>query len=90
MHSSKPGQATWLAKARLTLELRAGDYPSLVLVQADNRVRVGLAHVKTVVAALADAAANLAEVLGSGGGYHRVFSRGTRMQTPYTSGESVG
>ena len=54
----------------LALELRAGDEPALVLVQGENRVRVDLAHSKALVAALTDAAADLAEVLASGGVYH--------------------
>jgi hypothetical protein len=54
----------------LALELQAGDDPALVLAQGDNRVRVELAHVKALVAALTDAAADLAEVLASGGVYH--------------------
>ena len=53
-----------------TLELRAGDDPALVLAQDDNRVRVELSNVKPLVAALTDAAADLAEVLASGGVYH--------------------
>jgi hypothetical protein len=54
----------------LTLEMLAGDNPALVLAQGDNCVRVDLANVKTLVAALTDAAADLAEVLASGGVYH--------------------
>jgi hypothetical protein len=54
----------------LALELRAGDDPALVLVQGENRVRVDLAHVKALVAALAEAAADLAGVLAAGGVYH--------------------
>ena len=54
----------------LALELRAGDDPALVLVQGDNRVRVELDRVKAVVGALVDAAADLVEVLASGGMYH--------------------
>lgn len=45
------------------LELRAGDEPALVLVQGKNQVKVELAHVKGLVAALVEAAADLAEVL---------------------------
>jgi len=44
----------------LTLELRVGDAPALALTQGDNRVRVELSKVKAVVAALTDAAADLA------------------------------
>lgn len=54
----------------LTLELRAGDSPSLVLVQDGDRIRVELANVKAVVAALTDAAADLAELLTADGVYH--------------------
>jgi hypothetical protein len=54
----------------LAPELRGGDVPALVLVQGEDRVRVELAHVKAVVAALADAAADLAELLAAGGTYH--------------------
>jgi hypothetical protein len=54
----------------LTLELHAGDDPALVLTQGENQVRVELLHVKPLVAALTDAAADLAEVLASGGVYH--------------------
>ena len=50
----------------ITLELRAGDNPALILLQGENRVQVGLAHVKGVVAAMADAAADLAEFLAIG------------------------
>ena len=54
----------------VALELRAGDDPAVVLAQGEDRVRVELANVKAVVAALTDAAADLAEVLASGGVYH--------------------
>ena len=53
----------------LALELRAGDDPALVIVQDGDRVRMELPHVKAVIAALGDAAADLAEVLASGGVY---------------------
>ncbi|MFC2023488.1 hypothetical protein ACFLT5_01985 [Chloroflexota bacterium] len=52
------------------LELRAGDKPALVLAQGENRLSVELAQVKAVVAALVDGAADLAEVLATGGMYH--------------------
>ncbi len=54
----------------LTLEVRGGDKPTLVLAQGENRVRVDLAHVKALVAALVDAAADLVEVLAVGGVFH--------------------
>jgi hypothetical protein len=54
----------------LTLELHAGDDPALVLAQGENRARVKLPHVKVLVAALTDAAADVTEVLASGGVYH--------------------
>lgn len=54
----------------LTLELRAGDDPALVLSQGESRVRMELAHVKSLLAALTDAAADLAEVLTACGVYH--------------------
>jgi hypothetical protein len=54
----------------VALELRAGDDPALALVQGENRVRVELAHVRELVAALVDAAADLAGVLAAGGVYH--------------------
>lgn len=54
----------------LALQLRAGDIPALVLTQGDNRVRLELFHIKALVAALTDAAADLAEVLIAGGVYH--------------------
>ena len=54
----------------LALELHAGEAPALLLVQGKNRVRVDLSNVKGLVAALADAAADLAEVLAAGGVYH--------------------
>jgi hypothetical protein len=57
-------------RANLTLELHAGDDPALVLAQGENQVRVELPHAKSLVAALTDAAADLAEVLASGGVYH--------------------
>ena len=48
--------------------------PALVMVQGSERVRVELADVKTVVAAMVDAAARLlaivAGVLAAGGVYH--------------------
>ena len=56
--------------SKLTLELQAGDDPALILAQGENRVRVDLAHIKPLVAALTDAAADLAEVLAAGGVYH--------------------
>ena len=52
------------------LELRAGNDPTLVLTQGDNHIRVRLSNVKALVAAMTDAAADLAEVLASGGVYH--------------------
>ena len=45
----------------VTLELRAGDDPALELAQGKVRVRVELAPVKGVVAALVGAAADLAQ-----------------------------
>lgn len=54
----------------LTLELWAGAAPALVLAQGERRVRVDLAHVKGVVAALVGGAADLAEVLTSSGVHH--------------------
>ena len=61
----------------LALELRGGDKPGLVLVRGSDRARVELAHVKTVSAAMGDAAANLAGVLATGGVYHaRLCDRG--------------
>jgi hypothetical protein len=54
----------------LSVELRGGEKAALVLVQGGDRVRVELADVKTVVAAMADAAADLAGVLAAGGVYH--------------------
>ena len=41
----------------LGLELRGGDKPTPVIVQSSDRVRVDLVHVKTVIAAMGDAAA---------------------------------
>jgi hypothetical protein len=52
------------------LELWGGGNPALVLSQGERRVRVDLPHVKPVVAALVDAAADLAEVLAAGEVYH--------------------
>lgn len=63
----------WEARKRdsgLVPELLAGDAPALVLVQGENRIRVNLTYVKALVAALTDAAADLAEVLAAGGVYH--------------------
>jgi hypothetical protein len=54
----------------IALELRAGGNPCLVLAQGENRVRVELSNVKALLAALVDAAADLAEVLASGGVCH--------------------
>jgi hypothetical protein len=54
----------------LTLELWRRGKPGLVLVQGNRRVVVDLANVKAVVAGVTDAAADLAEVLASGGRYH--------------------
>ena len=56
----------WEARAMpggLSLELRGGEKPGLVLVQGSDRVRVDLSHVKTVIAVMGDAAADLAAVL---------------------------
>lgn len=53
----------------LSLELH-GNPPSLVLVQGSERVMVDLANVKTVIAAMGDAAADLAGLLAAGGVYH--------------------
>jgi hypothetical protein len=41
-----------------------------VLIQGEDTVRIPLVQAKALVAALADAAADLAEVLASGGVYH--------------------
>lgn len=54
----------------LSVELRGGEKPALVLVQGEDRVRVELADVKVVMAAMGDAAADLAGVLAAGGVYH--------------------
>jgi len=51
----------------LSVELRGGDKPALVIVQGSERVRVELAEVKLVVATLAEAAADLAGVLARAG-----------------------
>jgi len=51
------------------LELR-GDPPGLVLVQGSDRVTVDLAHVKAAIAAMGDAAADLARSLAAGGVCH--------------------
>ena len=67
-----PGHSAWKVRTLpggLALELRAGDDPALVIVQDGDRVRMELPHVKAVIAALGDAAADLAEVLASGGVY---------------------
>ena len=52
----------------VALELQVGDDPALVLTEGENRVRIELPHVKVVVAALVDAAADLGELLARGGG----------------------
>ena len=54
----------------LSVEMRGGEKPALVLVQGEERVRVELTDVKTVVAVMADAAADLVGVLAAGGVYH--------------------
>jgi hypothetical protein len=55
----------------LTLELHGGDKPATMLRQGDQAIRVELAHVKGLVAALADGAADLAEVVSRGArGHH--------------------
>lgn len=54
----------------VTLELRAGNDPALVLVQGENRVQIDLAYAKEVVAALVDPAADLTTFLAAGGQYH--------------------
>jgi hypothetical protein len=41
-----------------------------VIAQGENQVRVELAHVKALVAAFVDAAADLAELLAVGVVYH--------------------
>ena len=51
---------------RLALGMHAGDDPALVLAQGEDRVKVDLADVKGVMAALVDAAADLAELLATG------------------------
>ena len=42
----------------------------MALVQGENRVRMDLTNIKGLVAALTDAATDLAEVLAAGGVYH--------------------
>ncbi len=54
----------------LALELHGGDKPALVLRQGDQPIRVEPAHVKRLVGALVDGAADLAEVLSQGAGRH--------------------
>lgn len=54
----------------LALELWGGGNPALVLTQGEQGVWVDLAHVKAVVAGTTDAAADVAELLGSGRRYH--------------------
>jgi len=55
---------------RLSLDLRGGAKPALVLVQGGERVNVEPADVKAVVAGIVDAAADLAGVLATGGVDH--------------------
>ena len=55
--------------AGLALELR-GNPPALVIVQGSDWIRVELASVKTVIAAMGDAAADLAGLLAAGGVHH--------------------
>lgn len=54
----------------ISLELRAGDHPALELTQGEDRVHVELALARHVIAALTDAAADVAEFLAAGGTYH--------------------
>lgn len=51
-------------------DVHAGDHPALVLAQGDDAVQIELAHARAVIAALTDAAADLAELLATGGRYH--------------------
>jgi hypothetical protein len=53
----------------LALELR-GNPPGLVLVQGNDLVKVELAHVKAVIAAMGDTAADLTGLPAAGGVYH--------------------
>jgi hypothetical protein len=50
-----------------SLDLHAEKSPALLLTQGTKRVRTELAHIKTLVAALADAAADLAKILAAAG-----------------------
>ena len=52
------------------LELRAGVCRALLPVQGETCLRVELIHAEGLVDALTDVAADLAEVLASGGVYH--------------------
>ena len=54
----------------LSFELQAGGNPVLLLAQGERRVVVDLPHVKHVVEALTDTAADLAELLTAGDVYH--------------------
>ena len=45
-------------------------WPTMLLAQGEDAVRIPLAQAKALVAALADGAADLAEVLATGGVYH--------------------
>jgi hypothetical protein len=63
--------------SRLKASQRAPNQPLLpravaapVLVRGDNTIRIELTRVKALVAALTDAAADLAELLASGRVYH--------------------
>lgn len=50
--------------------MKAGEDPALALTQRDNRVRVELAQVKALVAALTNADADLVGVLAGNGTHH--------------------
>ncbi len=52
------------------LELHRGDRPALVLRQADEARRVGLAHVKSLAAGVVNGAVDWADLLDSGAGGH--------------------
>jgi hypothetical protein len=54
----------------LALELRGRGDPAPVLTPRKNRVRVELARVKALAAALAGTEAHLAELQAGGGVYH--------------------
>ena len=68
------------ASTRRALACDGGDKPSLVLVQGNDQVRVELAHVKAMIAAMGNAEADLAGLLAAAEVNHAQAKEGSAVR----------